>query len=548
MIVDEFKDIIAEYDKENPDFDSIDKTRLNGHTEIVNSLEKARRQGLQPFKRLLNDYRRKDPKGYAKGMGNSLGIPELLPEVRAIEKQASSKFFAEYERYSKLRSPRGSEDYHTACACWLLSTVAARRVRVEHAGIEFYTPLMVALIGRSTYTAKTKTCRVALSLLKEAGLQWLLGPDETTPQKMLSAMAGRVPANYNDLSPEKKEIAKNRFAMAGQRGWFYDEFGQLLQSMLQVNSPMSDFAGLLRRMDECMDSYSYETRAYGEESIEKPYLSLLATLTPSDVAQQARKHSNLWSNGFWARFLLVTPPADEYNSGYCPDEIPKPTELIGMLQDWHERLGMPEVVAVPDDPGKNKDGQDQSQDQKYTLSRINDLPSDECWFTPEAKAASRAYEKDVLETNQKHGIQDLDSSIGRLMDKAVRIAALVASLENDGEIGIEQWAMGQKIAETARRNLYELYYQVNTAPDDTQSLEDQLVSWLETQPAMTIRDIQHTGPMHVRTLGSKGIKELVSNLVEGDVLQVAMEQGKKAVRYQLAKSPTVASVAASVAR
>ena len=36
-----------------------------------------------------------------------------------------------------------------------------------------------------------------LNILKAAGLGWLLGDDETTPQKLLSDMAGYIPTNYS---------------------------------------------------------------------------------------------------------------------------------------------------------------------------------------------------------------------------------------------------------------------------------------------------------------------------------------------------------------
>lgn len=549
-------EIYNDLDTDNPHFD-YDTSELNGTKEPMDLLIKSRKRGKATFDSTIRKiekqspdlYRRitqasKEPSNESKSTA-SLDIPALPQEVVKIQKLAKSTFFDEYERYSQQRSPRGYKDYHTACACFTLSIIAGRRVYVQHAGIEFYTPMMIALIGRSTYTAKTKTARVSTDILRYAGLNWLLGPDETTPQKMLSAMAGHLPSNWSDLSEEKQETTKKRLAMAGQRGWFYDEFGQLLQSIMQVNSPMSDFAGLLRRMDECMDTYTYDTRSFGEETIEKPYLSLLATLTPSDVEQQAKKRASFWNNGFWARFLIVTPPANEYGGGYSPDDIEIPDELVKMLIDWHYRLGMPQVEVTQDEERK-----------KYTINKKGDLKSHRVTFTKEALEASRKYERAVLETNKENGIQDLDSSIGRLMDKAIRVATLIASLENDDIIDLPQWAKGQEIAEMARRNLYELYYQVNETTDESQEHEDILINWLEAQKDLkefTIRQLAQSAPNRLRKLGSSGIETIVNKLLRtSDLIMPVQKPGKKAKYYQYVAagekcSNLPSSVATSVA-
>jgi hypothetical protein len=67
---------------------------------------------------------------------------------------------------------------------------------------------------------------VAITVLERAGLAFLLGDDKTTPQKLLADMAGCLLSNYGDLDEEQQARVRLRVAMSGQRGWYYDEFGQ----------------------------------------------------------------------------------------------------------------------------------------------------------------------------------------------------------------------------------------------------------------------------------------------------------------------------------
>ena len=56
---------------------------------------------------------------------------------------------------------------------------------------------------------------------------------------------------------------------------------------------------------------------------------------------------------------------------------------------------------------------------------------------------------------------------------------LLASLENENRIELPQWARAQEIAEVTRRNLHELYRQVNAGQEGT-PLEDHLIDYLRS--------------------------------------------------------------------
>ena len=407
----------------------------------------------------------------------------------------------------------------------MLSTVAARRVYVPLSK-RVYTPLAIAMTARTSLFAKTTTAGAAITVLERAGLAWLLGDDETTPQKLLADMAGCLPANYGDLDEEPQARIKLRVAMAGQRGWYYDEFGQAIAAMMKANGPMADFSGLLRRLDDCRDTYSYSTRSHGQERIDKPYLALLANMTPADLRTYADKGNDFWRDGFWARFAFITPPVRAFkNASFAPDEVPVPFQLVEALRSFHARLGMPAITitAITDEHGRDTG--------HYRVER-SPLSEQPCRFHQDAYRAYDRYRLALRELLASSDNQDLDGSYTRLSDRALRIAALVASLENGGHIELPQWARAQEIAELMRRNLHELYHQVNTQPEE-HSLEDSIVDYLNTLAgkAVTIREMRHFGPGELRKVSSEMIRNELLNLVRSDI--VSVERVGRAERYRL---------------
>ncbi len=452
----------------------------------------------------------------------------LLPEGIAFAPEVSqggSPWLGLYEQYSREVSPEGYDDFHLACGLWVLSTVAARRVYVPLSK-RIYTPLAISLTARTSLFAKTTTASAAIAVLQRAGLAFLLGDDETTPQKLLADMAGCLPANYGDLDEEQQERVKLRVAMSGQRGWYYDEFGQAITAMMRANGPMADFSGLLRRLDDCRDTYAYSTRTYGQEVIDKPYLALLANMTPADLRAHADKGNGFWRDGFWARFAFITPPEHAFKNASFPlEEVPVPSQLLETLRRWHTRLGMPSIhiTAIQDEHGK--------EGGHYRVER-GPLPEQPCQLHQEAYRAYDRYRLALRELIAQSSNQDLDGSYTRLSDRALRIAILLASLENGGHIELRQWAKAQEITEMMRSNLHELYRQVH-ARQEEESLEDILLNYLKTLGGkkVTIREIRQFGPNELRKASSDTLRNDLLNLMRSEI--VIVERVGKAERYAL---------------
>jgi len=436
-----------------------------------------------------------------------------------------SPFLAGYIEYSRNYSPEGYVDFHISNALWALSTVAARRIYVPLSK-PVYTPLAIALVARTSLFAKTSTAEAALNTLKAAGLGWLLGDDETTPQKLLADMSGHVPANYGDMEEVQREKVEQRMAMSGQVGWYYDEFNQLIDAMTRPG-PMAEFAGLLRKLDNCPDEYKYSTRSHGQEIIKQPYLPLLANTTPANLRKHASKGGEFWNDGFWARFAFITPPPDAwYTKTMDIGEVAVPESLSKALREWNRRLGVPRcaIEEIKDDKDKGTG--------RYKAER-EDLPTKAIHIEEQAYAAYKRYREALRGMIASNGNQDLDGSYVRLSDKALRIAALLASLENEGQINLQIWALAQEIAEMFRYNLHELYAQVSSLQEND-PLEDILINHLKAlNKEVTAREIFQYGPSNLRKLKTDGIRVLLVSL-QRDGIIACHKEGKKEV-YELCK-------------
>lgn len=409
-----------------------------------------------------------------------------LPEKAQIDPsrgEGASPWLDRYVAFSRKWSPRAYEGFHEACGLWVLATVAARRVLL-HLGKPRYTPLFIALVARTSLYAKSTTADIAIDVLRMAGLEWLLAADEATPQKFIQDLTPRLPEDFVSLPDGRRARLTLRLAFAGQRGWFYEEFGQHLQAMNRKDGYMAEFRGIIRRMDDCKDRYEYGTISRGSDVVERPYLALLANLTPADLKPLARRGSSMWNDGFWARFAFVTPhhmqrKQDRFPSG----ERIIPSELITPLHEWHERLGVPEVRVEPKVDSKG----DPTGEMRAEVA-LPELRA--CTLGEGVEEAFYTYHDGLLEFVERSDNHDLDGNYSRFAEKALRIAMLLASLENGGKIEMPHWARGQAIAERWRADLHALYQEVNSPePSEAEALEERILDIVQAKGMPTLREI-----------------------------------------------------------
>jgi hypothetical protein len=386
-------------------------------------------------------------------IGSNTEAPPLPDYATLPEELGACQWLDDYTAFSREWSPRSFDGFHEACGLWLLSTVAARRVVVNY-GRPRFTNLYLLLAGRTTLHAKSSATEIARELLRTCGLDYLLAADEATPASFIRAMAGGdLPGNYSELDQGQQDAARLALGFCGQRGWYAEEFGGWLASMVRTDGVMADFRGLLRKFDDCPPDYTRSTIARGTEKIDRPYLALVANLTPADLRPVAKRGTQLWGDGFLARFAFVTPPADEALTTQFPKgRRPMPEDLTGPLLAWHRRLGVPRVEI------EEQDSQDGRPGGK--LITIEPPEPRECVLTDPAWEALGNYNAALLDLLRESDLHDLDGNYGRLHEKALRVAALLASFDGSDKIELKHWAKGQEVAERWRVYAHRLYTQL----------------------------------------------------------------------------------------
>jgi hypothetical protein len=359
----------------------------------------------------------------------------------------------------------------------------------------------MAMAARTTLYTKSTAADLAIFVLQRAGLWPLLAPDDATPQAFLRSMAAHLPESYDELSWEERAVVGQRLAFAAQRAWFYGEFGQHLAAMMQKDGIMAAFRGLLRRFDDHPEAYSLETIGRGAERLVKPYLTLLANVTPADLKPFATPNSPLWRDGYFARFAFIAPAIGNRRADEFPRErltVPS-DDLLKPLQAWHQRLGVPEVT-VESITDKKRQPSGRYRVKRCPLPEVVYQLSDAVW------RAYYRYDRALLALASQAANQDLDGSYGRLANKALRIAGLLASLDDKAgahQVELRHWYRGQQIAERWRASLHRLMAQLDEdiAQSRAAKVEGQIVRIVKKHGALSVREIgQRTGIPHGEVL------------------------------------------------
>ena len=387
-----------------------------------------------------------------------------------------------------------------------------------------YTSLYIALLSRTSMFSKTTAAKVAEKVISAAGMNYLLCPDEMTPQAFIAFLANAaIPKNYDDLSEREQEWHKNATAFLGQKGWYYDEFGNKVSGMMKEGGHMAEYRSILRVMDDGRNEYTYTSIARGTNTIKKPYLSLLANMTPADLRPYAKRGAPLWNDGFWARFAIVSPGEDDHpRKGRWPNELQTvPSALSAPLMSWHKRLGTPhvEIVDPQDEDGRKKGG-------NYAIVADTDpimlgMPTDvyEAFYT---------YRTALIDLIAAGSVEDLDGNYSRLAEKAIRIAALLSSFHGENEIKIRYWHRALEITERWRVDLHSLYRQLtgDVEVDRSRTVEDAIIEQIKRNGPRTTRELkQYTN------MSAEDVKNVLPGMVaDGTLLE--FKEGKT-VRYSL---------------
>jgi hypothetical protein len=445
-------------------------------------------------------------------------LPEgLIPHIE-LEQTGVVALMASYVAYSKELSPEGYEDFHELCFWGLLSIVAARRVCIAFRG-KVYTSLYLAMVAKGAAFSKSETVDVVRNVLGALDLSYLLMADRRTPQSLLSNMAGKYvdTSRYKDLTEEAKELFKKKLASCAQRGWINDELGKFFTGMMNQSSVMAEFNSILLSLEKSPDRYENETLARGSEPIEKPYISLIGCATPSNFRDNNRKGTDLWRDGTYARFGFICPPTNEYlDIPFQRGWIPVPADLIHGLARWHHRLGARRIALVPT---TDKKGEETGE---YRVEETERLPEEALSLSDDAYNLWTVFRSTIRGLARNDPSEIFDSAYKRLAIRAVKIAALAASVEVSPSIELRHMVMALRLCEKMRASFHRLYAQV-FEPLAKESPEDKILKLLKQKGSLTARDVRH----YTNSDAPTTLKRLEALVREGEIS--AATQGRKTV-------------------
>lgn len=408
------------------------------------------------------------------------GIEKTIDPVIPAELGKSVRNFIDrYIAYSERWAPRGHRLFHEGAAVFILSAVAKRRIHIAlQTGYDshFYI-IFAAETGKFT---KSKTLRVAEEFLEAADMGWLLMSANQTTAYFYQYGSGFVPDDYDTMPDKLREQWYKQICYCGQRSIVADEFGATLANMATgADIHKSGFNEVYLQWDNLLKYHSAPTVSGGARAIDNPYLCLLAAMTPENYRSIAnRKASDIWKTGLIPRFVMLTPPVDEYSMAPWPvGEFFVPEDLIADIRAFDERLGKVDASFDPIMDKKNK------PTGSYRSYRT-ELPRNTAEIPADVWQAFQNY-SDALTVmcNQQdtYGIpKDLHGCYGRMAEKAMRIAHLLAWMESEGKLDMRHWAAAQNIVEGWRNSMHEFYFQtVDVSVTVEKKHEEQLTRVLE---------------------------------------------------------------------
>lgn len=407
----------------------------------------------------------------------------------------------DYIALSKRKSSWSADSFHAACGLWVLSTVAAGRISGSIEGTNS-TNLYLILLAESGKFAKSSAAKVAKTVLNFAGLSGLVLDDKQTPEALIQDLSVKNRArNIREKDLKQDVQLQTQVQFAGQRSWYYDEFGNNLKQTIRVGSTYYEFLSLWKSFYDGPSEYSKRTVGRGKETVKRPYLSLLATTTPTDFKDVSKVDSVLWGDGTFARFMFVTPyEGEEMKEELGENEFfNKPDEIVDPLIEWHNRLGVPEINFVNLQIEKEFKSNDKDNDEKNDETNsdieldelIEPLPSYKMYFS---KPAYDAFYNYILALRKisvlNPELERIAPNYIRLGTTAGRIAVLFASFDGTEKVELKHFAKAQMYTEQFRRSLHKVYRDTQVAKKvDNVELEDKIISWLDGKEALTISEM-----------------------------------------------------------
>jgi hypothetical protein len=391
--------------------------------------------------------------------------------------------------------------FHESAALFLAAMAISRRLVLRMAFDEIYPNLFVLWLAATTLYRKTTGMNIARKLARDV-LPFLLTAQDTTTEAFLADMAGQPPANYNSLPLLEQQSWEKERNYSAQRGWTLDEL-----SGLMAGAGKDYNAGLMESLLRFYDNdphYTRSTMGKGRIVVKNAYLSMLGASTPSAMAQHLSAPA-LWSNGWWARFAILTPA--ERPEWKESEEVQRPESLERDLRRLFERL--PHSHKWPDPPDA----------LEVTLA-------------PDVQAIWSRYNKALSHDLLTEDLpEQLHGTYGRLPTQALKVAMILSALDWDNQpaprIEISHISRAIEITESWRESAHRAIVTASEAETGrTFQRITRLVAKYEGEKGATLRDIYKA----MKDKKPSEVEFAIQDMLRVGLLEEVVEERKTAGR------------------
>lgn len=449
----------------------------------------------------------------SKGNGCSQALPDLLSDVPPLPagvilpEPAPCDWLDGYVEYASAVSPMTPGLFHESAGLWLGAVAIARRLVVRMAFGPVYPNLWVLWAAPTTLYRKSTALAVTERLAQDV-FPHLLASHETTPEAMLSDLAGKRPVGWEEMAGTELAEWQSEKSFAAQRGLMLDELSGLLAGFGRDYN-----AGLMEALLRFYDGtprYVRSTRGQGRVTIRNAYLSILGGSTPAALAPHLGVE-RLWSNGWWPRFALLAPQGKP--AWAEPHDVERPQALEAGLRRLYGRLPAP---TYPEPP------------EALTVTLGDGVHA--VWA-----GYNRSLSYDLLDEALD---PRLFGTYGRLPVQALKIATILAAVgwpEGQQAPRIELRHLGRalRIAESWRASAHRVLELMTHAQEETTS--EKILRYVARagREGATLRELYR--PLHM-TAGQceLALRDLL-HAGEVEIMPEQRGQGRPAKRYRLAQ-------------
>lgn len=448
-----------------------------------------------------------------------------LPDDMVYDEPNNYQFLRDFVKFSSVWSPRSPAASHEAVALHILSAAAAGRVVYDYGG-RHRTSLYQFLVAGSTLYAKTTVANIGKDLLSEAGLgRVVIG--RATPQSFFDQCLEKVPNDFDALSSTDQTRIRERLQNAAQRAWTADEFGAWAASMLREGSHYYEFRSLLLEIYDSPEYVEMSTRTHGTLPARRPTLSLFALSTYGHVTKIASAGSPFWRDGLLARFdFITTADGEEHNDAqFPPGQRVFPRELVDGLRRYDAMLGHAKVVISPVTETLNNGKEKTLRQDVEVRPQLPFVVS----LSKDVYEAVHRYDCFLRKCIADGLVEDLHASYGRMPDRALRIACLLASYDGRNECELRDWKKAQCIVERRRQCLHWTYERLTDVSGAAEKVSrtDGILRYVGTERCVSARDIQTKFRRQFPSGMVELLRELDALVETGELHSVEPRKGRR---------------------